>query len=159
MNPGGAAQAPHRDYHLGFMPDSAAAQFPAHVHGICPKLTLQGAVAHVDMPVEAGATMFLPFSQMYRHGYLCWRRDEFKDYFAAHQVPSPPQPYPLHSSSQFLCDGVAMLCERVLGKYLGVFNRTNFSIRDVSTSCRRACSQNAIVQCSDVVFLCVVVSV
>lgn len=89
VNPGGAAQEPHRDYHLGFMPGSSAARYPAHAHDLCPMLTLQGSVAHVDMPVESGATMFLPFSQRFRHGYLCWRREEFKRYFAARQVQLP----------------------------------------------------------------------
>ena len=52
VNPGGAAQTAHRDYHLGFQPDSVAGQFPAHVHRLSPVLTLQGAVAHsaIDWP-------------------------------------------------------------------------------------------------------------
>ena len=32
VNPGGAAQNPHRDYHLGFMTVAQAAAFPAHTH-------------------------------------------------------------------------------------------------------------------------------
>ena len=54
VNPGGAAQSPHRDYHLGFMDAAGAARYPAHVHRLSPALTLQGAVAHGDMPVESG---------------------------------------------------------------------------------------------------------
>ncbi|CAK0869507.1 unnamed protein product [Prorocentrum cordatum] len=46
------------------MPGSSAARYPAHAHDLCPMLTLQGSVAHVDMPVESGATMFLPFSHL-----------------------------------------------------------------------------------------------
>ena len=46
VNPGGAAQTAHRDYHLGFRPATQAARFPAHVHRLSPVLTLQGAVAH-----------------------------------------------------------------------------------------------------------------
>ncbi len=86
VNPGGLQQQPHRDYHLGFMPDDRAAAYPAHVHLMSPMLTLQGAVAHCDMPVETGPTMYLPHSQKYAPGYVAWRRPEFKQYFADHHV-------------------------------------------------------------------------
>jgi ectoine hydroxylase-related dioxygenase (phytanoyl-CoA dioxygenase family) len=86
VNPGGLQQQPHRDYHLGFMPDDRAAAYPAHVHLLSPMLTLQGAVAHCDMPVETGPTMYLPHSQKYPPGYVAWRRPEFKQYFADHHV-------------------------------------------------------------------------
>jgi ectoine hydroxylase-related dioxygenase (phytanoyl-CoA dioxygenase family) len=89
VNPGGTAQAPHRDYHLGFLDDEAAAAYPAHVHRLSPALTLQGAVAHCDMPVESGPTMYLPHSQKYEPGYLAWRRPEFRAYFDAHHVQLP----------------------------------------------------------------------
>jgi ectoine hydroxylase-related dioxygenase (phytanoyl-CoA dioxygenase family) len=89
VNPGGAAQQPHRDYHLGFASGSQAAQFPAHVHRLSPLLTLQGAVAHTDMPAETGPTMYLPHSQKYLPGYLAWRRPEFREYFEAHYVQLP----------------------------------------------------------------------
>ena len=36
------------------------AAYPAHLHRMSPVLTLQGAVAHCDMPVESGPTMLLP---------------------------------------------------------------------------------------------------
>ncbi|BFO19249.1 hypothetical protein SHKM778_56370 [Streptomyces sp. KM77-8] len=36
VNPGGAAQTAHRDYHLGFLSDEAAARYPAHVHRLSP---------------------------------------------------------------------------------------------------------------------------
>lgn len=49
-------------------------------------LTLQGAVAHCDMPVESGPTMYLPHSHKYRLGYLAWRREDFKEYFAENRV-------------------------------------------------------------------------
>jgi ectoine hydroxylase-related dioxygenase (phytanoyl-CoA dioxygenase family) len=52
-------------------------------------LTLQGAVAHCDMPVESGPTMYLPHSQKYQPGYLAWRLPEFRAYFEAHQVQLP----------------------------------------------------------------------
>ncbi|WOT32787.1 phytanoyl-CoA dioxygenase family protein [Streptomyces coeruleorubidus] len=89
VNPGGAAQTAHRDYHLGFLSDEAAAAYPGHVHRLSPVLTLQGAVAHCDMPVESGPTMYLPHSQKYEPGYLAWRRPEFRAYFEAHQVQLP----------------------------------------------------------------------
>lgn len=40
VNPGGAAQTAHRDYHLGFASAERAARFPAHVHQLSPVLTL-----------------------------------------------------------------------------------------------------------------------
>jgi ectoine hydroxylase-related dioxygenase (phytanoyl-CoA dioxygenase family) len=89
VNPGGAAQEAHRDYHLGFATDIQAARYPAHVHRLSPALTLQGAVAHVDMPAETGPTMYLPYSQKYLPGYLAWRRPEFREYFEAHRVQLP----------------------------------------------------------------------
>jgi ectoine hydroxylase-related dioxygenase (phytanoyl-CoA dioxygenase family) len=89
VNPGGSAQAVHRDYHLGFLPDAWAAQFPAHAHRLSPVLTLQGAVAHCDMPAQTGPTMYLPHSQKYLPGYLAWRRPEFRQYFEANYVQLP----------------------------------------------------------------------
>jgi len=82
VKPGGQAQAPHRDYHLGFMTNEQAARYPAVAHRLSPVLTLQGAVAHVDMPLESGPTMLLPHSQKYELGYLAWRHPEFIDFFA-----------------------------------------------------------------------------
>jgi len=89
VNPGGAAQSMHRDYHLGFLSQERAAAYPAHVHRLSPALTLQGAVAHVDMPVESGPTLYLPHSQKYEPGYLAWRRPEFVAYFDEHHVQLP----------------------------------------------------------------------
>lgn len=89
VNPGGAAQTAHRDYHLGFMPVERMELFPAHVHALSPALTLQGAVAHVDMPVEAGPTLYLPYSQQFFEGYLAFGRPEFQDYFAENHVQLP----------------------------------------------------------------------
>ncbi|MFT6391474.1 MAG: ectoine hydroxylase-related dioxygenase (phytanoyl-CoA dioxygenase family) [Ilumatobacter sp.] len=91
VNPGGQAQEPHRDYHLGFMENSMAESFPAHVHRLSPVMTLQGAIAHCDMPLETGPTMYLPHSQKYEAGYLAWRLPEFKAYFAEHHVQLPLQ--------------------------------------------------------------------
>jgi len=89
VNPGGAAQTVHRDYHLGFLSQEVAARYPAHVHRLSPVLTLQGAVAHCDMPVESGPTLYLPHSQKYEPGYLAWRLPEFRAYFEEHHVQLP----------------------------------------------------------------------
>jgi ectoine hydroxylase-related dioxygenase (phytanoyl-CoA dioxygenase family) len=89
VNPGGEGQTVHRDYHLGFQSDEVAAQYPAHVHRLSSVLTLQGAVAHCDMPVESGPTLYLPHSQKYELGYLAYRRPEFSDYFVANHVQLP----------------------------------------------------------------------
>ncbi|MCZ0729931.1 phytanoyl-CoA dioxygenase family protein [Mycolicibacterium iranicum] len=89
VNPGGTAQVPHRDYHLGFVPEHHLERYPAHIHRASPTLTLQGAVAHCDMPVESGPTMLLPHSQRFTGGYIAFNRPEFIDYFAAHHVQLP----------------------------------------------------------------------
>lgn len=89
VNPGGVAQEMHRDYHLGFQDDVTAAQFPAHVHAMSPLLTLQGAIAHTDMPVESGPTMYVPHSQKYLPGYVAWRLPEFGEHMAQHHVQLP----------------------------------------------------------------------
>ncbi|CAA0134897.1 Uncharacterised protein [Mycolicibacterium vanbaalenii] len=91
VNPGGAAQVPHRDYHLGFVPPEHLAGYPAHVHRTSPVLTLQGAVAHCDMPVDSGPTMLLPHSQRFAGGYIAFNRPEFVDYFAHRHVQLPLQ--------------------------------------------------------------------
>jgi ectoine hydroxylase-related dioxygenase (phytanoyl-CoA dioxygenase family) len=89
VNPGGAAQNVHRDYHLGFLSQARAATYPAHVHRLSPVLTLQGAVAHCDMPVESGPTLYLPHSQKFEPGYLAWRLPQFVEYFDVHHVQLP----------------------------------------------------------------------
>ena len=89
VNPGGAAQSAHRDYHLGFQTSESGSCYPAHVHRLSPVLTLQGAVAHCDMPVETGPTLYLPYSQSYLPGYLATGRPEFRDYFNRHHVQLP----------------------------------------------------------------------
>jgi ectoine hydroxylase-related dioxygenase (phytanoyl-CoA dioxygenase family) len=89
VNPGGKAQVSHRDYHLGFMSRDRSQRFPAHVHRLSPVLTLQGAVAHCDMPVETGPTLYLPHSQKYEPGYVAFHLPEFTEYFEAHHVQLP----------------------------------------------------------------------
>ncbi|EAU52477.1 hypothetical protein OM2255_09986 [alpha proteobacterium HTCC2255] len=89
VRPSGAAQSPHRDYHLGFQTKEIAESYPAHVHDLSPALTLQGAIAHVDMPIESGPTKLLPFSQIYRHGYLAFSQHDFREYFENNYIQIP----------------------------------------------------------------------
>jgi ectoine hydroxylase-related dioxygenase (phytanoyl-CoA dioxygenase family) len=89
VNPGGEAQSVHRDYHMGFQTAAEIANFPAHAHSLSPALTLQGAVAHVDMPLETGPTLYMPFSQTFAPGYFAWRKPEFRDYFNTNYTQLP----------------------------------------------------------------------
>ena len=89
VNPGGAAQSAHRDYHLGFQSAAASTGYPAHAHLMSAALTLQGAVAHCDMPLESGPTLYLPYSQLYRAGYLAYHQPAFRAYFEQHKVQLP----------------------------------------------------------------------
>ena len=91
VHPGGDAQRPHRDYHLGFLSDDEAARYPLPMHRASALLTLQGAVAHSDMAVESGPTRLLPFSQCYDLGFLAYRDPAFEDYFTDHFVQLPLQ--------------------------------------------------------------------
>jgi ectoine hydroxylase-related dioxygenase (phytanoyl-CoA dioxygenase family) len=89
VNPGGEAQVPHRDYHLGFMTPQQIEGYPDHVHALSPVLTLQGAIAHGDTPIETGPTMLLPHSQKYAGGYLIAGREDFDEFTTAHCVQVP----------------------------------------------------------------------
>ena len=89
VHPGGAAQQAHRDYHLGFQTAEVSSLYPSHVHELSPALTLQGAIAHCDMPVESGPTKLLPFSQTYLPGYAAWRREDFREVFESKYVQLP----------------------------------------------------------------------
>jgi ectoine hydroxylase-related dioxygenase (phytanoyl-CoA dioxygenase family) len=89
VRPGGTAQRPHRDYHLGFQTDEQAALYPIAMHRASVFLTLQGAVSHSDMSVESGPTRLLPFSQQYELGFLAYRDPTFQQYFADHFVQLP----------------------------------------------------------------------
>lgn len=89
VRPGGRAQSAHRDYHLGFQTAEVAARFPAHVHALSAIMTLQGAIAHCDMPIESGPTMLLPFSQLVPGGYMAYRRPEIAAHFRDHAVQLP----------------------------------------------------------------------
>ena len=89
VNPGGAPQVPHRDYHLGFVDADQLSAYPAHMHRMSAVLTLQGAVAHCDMPLESGPTMLLPHSQKFAGGYIAFYQQEFIDFFATRMVQVP----------------------------------------------------------------------
>ena len=89
VNPGGAAQVPHRDYHLGFMDAGTAAAFPAHAHRLSPYLTLQGGISHCDMDEAMGPTMLLPRSQRFEAGYVAFGREDFREVFARRHVQLP----------------------------------------------------------------------
>ena len=89
VNPGGAAQSPHRDYHLGFQSAAQIERYPRHVQLLSPVLTLQGAIAHVDATLESGPTQLLPFSQAYGAGYLAMGRPDFRAYFIENHVQLP----------------------------------------------------------------------
>lgn len=89
VRPGGKAQTCHRDYHLGFMTQDQAKTFPVHAHRLSPALTLQGAVAHCDMPVESGPTKLLPNSHRYGPGYIAALLPEFRDMFEDRHVQLP----------------------------------------------------------------------
>ena len=86
VKPGGKAQQPHRDYHLGFQENEVVSEFPVTAQILSQFLTLQGAVAHTEMKIESGPTMFLPFSQQYPLGYMAWRDTKFIKYFEKNSV-------------------------------------------------------------------------
>ncbi|MEM6889037.1 MAG: phytanoyl-CoA dioxygenase family protein [Pseudomonadota bacterium] len=86
VRPGGQAQQAHRDYHLGFQTADTAGQYPTHVHDLSPLMTLQGGIAHCDIPIDSGPTKLLPFSQMFQSGYMAWRRDDFRSVFEEEHV-------------------------------------------------------------------------
>ncbi|KAF2093553.1 hypothetical protein NA57DRAFT_47933 [Rhizodiscina lignyota] len=89
VKPGGQAQMPHRDYHLGFQTREACAMFPRAMQVASQFLTLQGAVAHTGMPLESGPTRLLPFSQSFEEGFMAYRLPEFKEYFLDHYITLP----------------------------------------------------------------------
>ena len=81
VRPGGEMQKPHRDYHLGFQENKVVEKFPISIHRLSNYLTLQGGIAHTDMPLESGPTIVLPYSQQYDLGYLTWRDSNFGEFF------------------------------------------------------------------------------
>ena len=89
VKPHNNAQSVHRDYHLGFQAQETIARFPAHVQIISQYLTLQGAIAHGDMPLESGPTLLLPYSHQYEPGYMAYVLPEFRAYFDEHKSQLP----------------------------------------------------------------------
>lgn len=89
VKPGGKAQLCHRDYHLGFQKAEEVARWLWAMHDARQLLTLQGAMAHCDMPLESGPTRLLPFSQLYRPGFVAYRLAEFQEYFSEKYVCLP----------------------------------------------------------------------
>ena len=81
VRPGGKPQTCHRDYHLGFMPPEQAKRFPSQAHLFSGALTLQGAIAHCDMPIESGPTKLLPNSQRFAPGYIAAQMPDFREIF------------------------------------------------------------------------------
>jgi ectoine hydroxylase-related dioxygenase (phytanoyl-CoA dioxygenase family) len=86
VGPGGEAQHPHRDYHLGFLSPAQLSQVPIATQLASQLLTLQGAIAHSDMPTGTGSTRLLPFSQTFQEGFIAFKRPEFAEYFAQNWV-------------------------------------------------------------------------
>jgi len=92
VRPGGTAQAPHRDYHLGFQTPEAAGRWPASAHRLSAGLTLQGAVAHARMPIESGPTQLLPHSQNWPQGFVSRGHAGLDRLFAEHRVQVALEP-------------------------------------------------------------------
>ncbi|MCY6379748.1 phytanoyl-CoA dioxygenase family protein [Hoeflea prorocentri] len=91
VRPGGKAQTAHRDFHMGIQPEEILERYPADQHQVAAHLTLQGAVAHTDMPIESGPTKLLPFSQTFVPGYISILHSEFRDYFEENYIQMPLQ--------------------------------------------------------------------
>ncbi len=89
VRPGGKAQEAHCDYHLGFMRQDQLETYPPHVHAMSHQLTLQGAVAHCDMPIESGTTKLLPFSQNWSQNYTMFRDPDVRAWFDENHVQLP----------------------------------------------------------------------
>jgi ectoine hydroxylase-related dioxygenase (phytanoyl-CoA dioxygenase family) len=89
VKPGGKSQVSHRDYHLGFQTKEDVARWPKPMHDASRLLTLQGAVAHSDMPLESGPTRLLPFSQSFEAGFMAYRQEEFNAYFLENYIALP----------------------------------------------------------------------
>ncbi|KAF4447098.1 hypothetical protein F53441_9329 [Fusarium austroafricanum] len=89
VRPGGQPQVSHRDYHLGFMSAESCGRYPRAMHVASQCLTLQGAIAHVDIPLESGPTRLLPFSQAFSPGYMAYRLPEFNEFFLGNYISLP----------------------------------------------------------------------
>jgi ectoine hydroxylase-related dioxygenase (phytanoyl-CoA dioxygenase family) len=89
VRPGGQPQVSHRDYHLGFMSTETCGKYPRAMQVASQCLTLQGAIAHVDVPLESGPTRLLPFSQAFAPGYMAYRLPEFNEFFLDNYISLP----------------------------------------------------------------------
>jgi ectoine hydroxylase-related dioxygenase (phytanoyl-CoA dioxygenase family) len=89
VKPGSPAQSVHRDYHLGFQPSETVEHYPVHAQMMSQYLTLQGAIAHGDMPKASGPTFLLPYSHHFPAGYLAYWQPEFQAYFEANRIQLP----------------------------------------------------------------------
>lgn len=89
VRPGGKAQTAHRDYHMGFQDVETLKGYPASQHALSACLTLQGAVAHSEMPIESGPTKLLPYSQSYLPGYIAVLLPQFRAFFEEAHVQLP----------------------------------------------------------------------
>lgn len=63
FRPGAKSQIPHCDDRIGFQVKDSCAKTPSIVHAASQSLTIQGAVAHLNMSIRSGPTRLLPFSQ------------------------------------------------------------------------------------------------
>jgi len=138
VRPSGKAQSCHRDYHLGFMTPDQAQAFPAHVHQLSPAMTLQGAVAHCDMPIESGPTKLLPNSQRFAAGYVATLLPEFRAEFEDRYVQMPLEkgdalffsPALFHAAGENKSDSIQRMANLMqigsaMGRTLEVIDRTS----------------------------------
>ena len=100
-----------------------------------PILTLQGAIAHSDMPLESGPMKPLPFSQAYLPGYAAWRRRDFRETFEANDVQLPLEsdavffnPALFHAAGANSSEGIhrfanLLQISSVLGRAMETINR------------------------------------
>ncbi len=89
VNPGGADQVPHRDYHLGFVDTDQLTAYPAHMHRMSAVLTCRVRSPTATCLYRVVPQMLLPHSQKFAGGYVAFYRPEFIDYFATHHVQVP----------------------------------------------------------------------
>ena len=68
------------------MSTEQSANFPPNVHTISQFLTLQGAIAHCDITIDSGPTLFLPYSQQYKNGYIDFTKEKFQKYFNENSI-------------------------------------------------------------------------
>lgn len=114
VRPGGKAQTAHRDYHMGFQDVETLKRYPAWQHALSAALTLQGAVAHSEMPIESGPTKLLPYSQSYLPGYIAVLLPQFREAFEEAHVQLPLEkgdmlffnPATFHAAGDNRTDGI-----------------------------------------------------